>query len=568
MGTRQARGVEDLVEAARGGRPVHGPQTRRTPAGCQGRDAARKRGDARVLDCAPPMSDDIEKTHLTPRAHPILPALWAGTRAARRPSRRQARDGLHGLRFHLLPEPEGRRRHHPRRGRAHPPHPARHPSVATASGRSPAATSTGASRWTWRRSARRTRRRASGWSSAASSASTRIPAAPVAIVVYRARVLGGTITRLPRERPRGVGRAGRDSLGGSGLPVHHRRPPRLPRGPLTADPRAAGLSGTATAGAREYTRRMPAPVVLAAFGALLVSLDASLNIALPAVAAAFGIGPAAVRWMIICYVGTYALTAFGAGILADRLGALRVFTAGLWLSAAVFAAYCAGAVVCRHAGVSRGAGRERRADLRHGVGAGDAVAAARAPRPRPRRDEPRPRRGRGGGPGDRRAPRRRLRLARGLPLPRAPGPGAGRGRGEVPRALAPGGRPGAAEAGACRRRAAGRAATGRAGLPRDVRAVLRVAPDPLLPRLRARDRRQPGGRVLHPVPPRHRAGRAAGGLGRRPPRHAMADRHRARHRGRWASSSSADWRRTARSSRWSPGSCWSASASASSRCPT
>jgi MFS family permease len=84
---------------------------------------------------------------------------------------------------------------------------------------------------------------------------------------------------------------------------------------------------------------MPAPVVLAALGALLVSLDASLNIALPAVAAAFGIGPAAVRWMIICYVGTYALTALGAGILADRLGALRVFTAGLWLSAAVFAAY-------------------------------------------------------------------------------------------------------------------------------------------------------------------------------------------------------------------------------------
>jgi MFS family permease len=84
---------------------------------------------------------------------------------------------------------------------------------------------------------------------------------------------------------------------------------------------------------------MPAPVVLAAFGALLVSLDASLNIALPAVAAAFGIGPAAVRWMIICYVGTYALTAFAGGIIADRLGPLRVFTAGLWLSTLVFAAY-------------------------------------------------------------------------------------------------------------------------------------------------------------------------------------------------------------------------------------
>lgn len=105
---------------------------------------------------------------------------------------------------------------------------------------------------------------------------------------------------------------------------------------------------------------MPAPVVLAAFGALLVSLDASLNIALPAVAAAFGIGPAAVRWMIICYVGTYALTALGAGILADRLGALRVFTAGLWLSAVVFTAYWlapsyAVTLVCRVAqGVSGG----------------------------------------------------------------------------------------------------------------------------------------------------------------------------------------------------------------------
>jgi len=80
-------------------------------------------------------------------------------------------------------------------------------------------------------------------------------------------------------------------------------------------------------------------VVLAALGALLVSLDASLNIALPAVAAAFDIGPGAVRWMIICYVATYALTAFAAGLYADRVGALRVFTAGSWLSAIAFAAY-------------------------------------------------------------------------------------------------------------------------------------------------------------------------------------------------------------------------------------
>src|SRR5262245_19821799 len=80
-------------------------------------------------------------------------------------------------------------------------------------------------------------------------------------------------------------------------------------------------------------------VVMAALGALLVSLDASLNIALPAVAASFGIAPAAVRWMIICYVGTYAFTAFAGGLLADRFGSVRVFTTGLWLSALTFATY-------------------------------------------------------------------------------------------------------------------------------------------------------------------------------------------------------------------------------------
>jgi MFS family permease len=84
---------------------------------------------------------------------------------------------------------------------------------------------------------------------------------------------------------------------------------------------------------------MPVPVLLAALGALVVSLDSSINIGLPAMARAFGVGPAAIRWIIICYVLTYALTAFGAGLLADRLGPARVFTAGLFVSAAAFAAY-------------------------------------------------------------------------------------------------------------------------------------------------------------------------------------------------------------------------------------
>ena len=81
------------------------------------------------------------------------------------------------------------------------------------------------------------------------------------------------------------------------------------------------------------------PVVLAALGSLIISLDASVNIALPAMASAFGIGPAEIRWVIICYVFTYAVTGFGAGIAADRLGPRPVFVAGLGLSAVSFLSY-------------------------------------------------------------------------------------------------------------------------------------------------------------------------------------------------------------------------------------
>ncbi len=81
------------------------------------------------------------------------------------------------------------------------------------------------------------------------------------------------------------------------------------------------------------------PVLLAALGALLMSLDSAINIALPAMAASFGVGAPAIRWVIICYVLTYALTAFAAGVLADRLGPRPVFATGLWLSALAFVGY-------------------------------------------------------------------------------------------------------------------------------------------------------------------------------------------------------------------------------------
>lgn len=81
------------------------------------------------------------------------------------------------------------------------------------------------------------------------------------------------------------------------------------------------------------------PVLLAALGTLVVSLDSCINITLPALAEAFGTGPAGIRWVIICYVLTYALTSLAAGLLADRLGPGRVFGAGLWLSGAAFLGY-------------------------------------------------------------------------------------------------------------------------------------------------------------------------------------------------------------------------------------
>ena len=48
------------------------------------------------------------------------------------------------------------------------------------------------------------------------------------------------------------------------------------------------------------------PVLLAAAGFLLVGLDGSINIAFPAMAAAFRVSSTTIRWVIICYVGTYA----------------------------------------------------------------------------------------------------------------------------------------------------------------------------------------------------------------------------------------------------------------------
>jgi MFS family permease len=76
---------------------------------------------------------------------------------------------------------------------------------------------------------------------------------------------------------------------------------------------------------------------IAAAGAFVVSLDSTVNVAFPAIAAAFATPPEAMRWVIVCYVLSYAVTAFAGGAAGDRLGHARVFRVGLAGSAAGFA---------------------------------------------------------------------------------------------------------------------------------------------------------------------------------------------------------------------------------------
>ena len=73
---------------------------------------------------------------------------------------------------------------------------------------------------------------------------------------------------------------------------------------------------------------------IAAAGAFVVSLDSTVNIAFPALAAAFAVPPERMRWVIVCYVLTYAVTSFAGGALGDRVGHARVFQAGAVLTGA------------------------------------------------------------------------------------------------------------------------------------------------------------------------------------------------------------------------------------------
>lgn len=75
-------------------------------------------------------------------------------------------------------------------------------------------------------------------------------------------------------------------------------------------------------------------------GAALPTMDIAVNVAFPAITAAFALDTRGIRWVVVYYVVTYACLMLAFGRLGDTIGHRRVFRAGL-LVAAVGYVWCA-----------------------------------------------------------------------------------------------------------------------------------------------------------------------------------------------------------------------------------
>lgn len=73
-------------------------------------------------------------------------------------------------------------------------------------------------------------------------------------------------------------------------------------------------------------------------GASIAPLDFAVNVAFPAITAAFALDMPSIRWLVICYVITYASLMLAFGKLGDVAGHRRVFRAGLVIGTLAFAA--------------------------------------------------------------------------------------------------------------------------------------------------------------------------------------------------------------------------------------
>ena len=73
-------------------------------------------------------------------------------------------------------------------------------------------------------------------------------------------------------------------------------------------------------------------------GASIAPMDFAVNVAFPAITAAFALEVPAIRWVVICYVITYASLMLAFGKLGDVIGHRAVFRAGLIVGTLAFAA--------------------------------------------------------------------------------------------------------------------------------------------------------------------------------------------------------------------------------------
>jgi EmrB/QacA subfamily drug resistance transporter len=83
-------------------------------------------------------------------------------------------------------------------------------------------------------------------------------------------------------------------------------------------------------------RTWRAAVVVAGAAGFLISLDTTVNIAFPAITAAFELEVSEIQWVVISYVLTFASLLLAAGRLSDAFGHRRVLACGLVLTALGF----------------------------------------------------------------------------------------------------------------------------------------------------------------------------------------------------------------------------------------
>jgi len=80
-----------------------------------------------------------------------------------------------------------------------------------------------------------------------------------------------------------------------------------------------------------------AGLAVVGLGASLASMDVAVNVAFPAITAAFSLETRAIRWVVVYYVVTYACLMLAFGRLGDAIGHRQVFRAGLILGVFAYA---------------------------------------------------------------------------------------------------------------------------------------------------------------------------------------------------------------------------------------